>query len=86
MLAIALGIGYYLYSTYFVPQHDQTGTADEKRAGTQAAATPGLSRTEHDRQRSGHYGDAVRNSSSLKAYEQRARDTEKAVQQISNSR
>ncbi|HEX6125608.1 MAG TPA: hypothetical protein VFZ23_09585 [Pyrinomonadaceae bacterium] len=88
MVAIVVGIAYYLY-TGVQRSVDEINANEAKRVASQPEerpATPGLSRSEYDRQRSGHYGDAVKNSSSLKAHEQRTRETEKTIQQISNSR
>ena len=67
---------------------DEVNAKEAKRVASQPVerpATPGLSRSQYDQQRSGHYGDAVKNSPSLNAHQQRVKDTEKAVQQISNS-
>ncbi len=87
MIAFVLGLVYYFYDGV---QGTMEGinANDAKRVQSQPKerpATPGLSRSEHDRGRSGHYGDAVKDSQSLKAHDQRSKDTEKAIQQISNS-
>jgi ribosomal protein L40E len=83
-----LGVAYYFYSGVQGTM-EEVNANDTKRVASQPAerpATPGLSRTKYDQQRSGHYGDKVKDSPNLKAHEQRTKDTEKAIQQISNSR
>src|SRR5688500_10622037 len=83
MIALVAGVGYCIYTNYFGSTADGT-RGDAKQATSQPAA--GLSRTEHDKQRSGHYGNAVANSASLKAHQQNIDRTEKAIQQVSNSK
>ena len=86
-IACALAVVYYFY-TGVQGTMEEVNANDAKRVASQPQerpATPGLSRTKYDQQRSGHYGDAVKNSQSLKAHDQRTKDTEKAIQQISNS-
>ena len=87
MIAFVLGLGYYFYNGV-QGTTEEINANEAKRVGSQPAerpAAPGLSRTKYDQQRAGHYGDAVKNSPALNAHEQRVRDTEKAVQQVSNS-
>ena len=83
MLALVAGVAYYIYTSFFASTADVT-RGDAKQATSNPGA--GLSRTEHDKQRSGHYGNAVANSASLKAHQQNIDRTEKAIQQISNSK
>src|SRR5688572_17990639 len=52
MIAIVAGVAYYIYTSYF-GSTDDAKRSDAKQATSQPA---GLSRTEHDKQRSGHYG------------------------------
>ena len=87
LVAAVAGLAYYFFGGV-TESVDEVNAKEAKRVASQPderPATPGLSRTEYDRQRSGHYGDAVKNSPSLNAHQQRVKDTEKAVQQISNS-
>lgn len=87
LVAGAAGLAYYLFGGVS-KSVDEVNANEAKRVASQPderPATPGLSRTQYDRQRSGHYGDAVRNSPSLNAHQKRVQETEKAVQQISNS-
>ncbi|HVF30250.1 MAG TPA: hypothetical protein VNA22_04735 [Pyrinomonadaceae bacterium] len=87
MIAGVLGLVYYFYNGVQATTK-QVNANEAQRMASQPAerpAQPGLSRTKYDQQRSGHYGDAVKTSPSIKAHEQRSKDTEKAIQQISNS-
>ena len=87
-IVVALGFVYYFYSGVQGTM-EEINANEAQRIATQPAerpSSPGLSRTKYDQQRSGHYGEAVKNSQSLKAHEQRTKDTEKAIQQISNSK
>ena len=88
MIAAVLAVVYYFYSGVQTSV-DQISADESKRVASQPAPKPeqqGLSRTQYDQQRAGTYADAVRNSSSLNAHQQRVQDTEKAVQQLSNSK
>lgn len=87
MIALVLGVVYYFYSGVEGTM-EEIDTNEKKRVQSQQKQpqpAPGLSRTEQDRQRSGHYGDAVKNSPSLGAHNQHIKETEKAMQQVSNS-
>lgn len=86
MIAGVLGVVYYFYSGVQTSV-DEITASEAKRVASQPAAQPtqGLSRTQHDQQRAGHYGDAVKNSQSLNAHQKRVEETEKTVQQLSNS-
>lgn len=88
MIACALGLVYYFYNGVEGTM-EEINANDARRVGSQPKerpATPGLSRSQYDRQRSGHYGDAVKSSPSLGAHNQHIKDTEKAMQQVSNSK
>ena len=86
MIALVVGVVYYFYNGVQTSM-DEIQASEMKRVASQPSpqASPGLSRTQYDQQRTGHYGDAVKNSDSLKAHQKRVEDTEKAVQQISNT-
>ena len=88
MITIVLGLVYYFYDG--VRQSMAEIEANEaKRIATQTktrSADAGLSRSQSDQRRAGSFGDAVKNSSSLDAHQQRVNQTEKALQQVSNSK
>ena len=87
MIALVCGVVYYFYSG--VQQSiEEVNMNEAKRVGSQPIErpAPGLSRTQYDQQRAGHYGTAVANSQSLNAHQQRVSETEKALQQMSNTR
>ena len=83
MIVLVAGVAYYIYTSYFGSTQN-VKQVDAKQATSQPDT--GLSRTEYDKQRSGHYGNAVANSESLKAHQQNIDRTEKAIQQVSNSK
>lgn len=86
MIAAVLCVVYYFYDGVRTSM-DEVSASEAKRVASQPVAQPtqGLSRTQHDQKRAGHYGDAVKNSQSLNAHQKRVEETEKAVQQLSNS-
>jgi hypothetical protein len=87
-IVAVLALVYYFYSGV-QGSMEEVQRNEAKRIAEQPKerpAAPGLSRTQYDQQRSGHYGDAIKNSNGLKSHEQRTRDTEKAIEQISNSK
>lgn len=90
LIGIAIvGGGYYFYAGAPAPAAKTDVTEDAKPIQPQPKTQPeqqGLSRTQYDQKRAGHYGDAVKNSPSLGAHNQHVKDTEKAMQQVSNSR
>lgn len=84
--ALAAG-GYYIYSDLRASV-SQVGENEAKRVAAQPAAQPqhqGLSRTQQDRARSQRVANAVGASNSLAAHEQRVRETENMVNNLSNS-
>ena len=88
LLALVGGVAYYFY-TGTQGSIEQINANEAKRVASQPAErpmTPGLSRTEYDRRKANTYGDAVKNSPGLNAHQQRVNQTEKAVQELSNSR
>lgn len=86
MIAMVLGVVYYFYNGV---QHsmEEIQANEAKRIASQLPrrGDSGRSRTQSDRQKTTTYGDAVKNSSSLNAHQQRVKETEKAVQQVSNA-
>jgi ribosomal protein L37E len=88
VIVFVLGLVYYFYNGVQGTM-GEINSNEAKRVQSQPKerpATPGLSRSEYDRQRSGHYGDAVKNSPSLEAHKAHIKETEKAMQQVSNSK
>jgi hypothetical protein len=86
MIALVLGVVYYFYNGVEGTMEEiDANEAKRLQSQRKQQPAPGLSRTEQDRQRSGHYGDAVKNSPSLGAHNQHIKETEKAMQQVSNS-
>lgn len=88
LVAGAAGLAYYFFGGVN-ESVDEVNAQEAKRVATQPVerpATQGLSRSQYDRQRSGHYGDAVKNSPSLNAHQKHIQETEKAMQQVSNSK
>jgi len=82
-VALAAG-GYYIYSE-LQASVSKVGVNDAKRVAAQPAQQPGLSRTVQDRERSQRVANAVGASNSLAAHEQRVRETENLVNNLSNS-
>jgi len=88
IIGFVLGLVYYFYNGVQGTM-EEINANDVKRVESQPkehSESPGLSRSENDRRRAGHYGDAVKNSSSLDAHNQHIKETEKAMQQVSNSK
>ena len=88
MIALIVGVVYYFYNG--VEKEMEAINADEAKRNasqpSQRPVAPGTSRNQYDQQRAGRYGNAVSNSSSLGAHNQHIKETEKAMQQVSNSR
>lgn len=85
-VALAAG-GYYIYSA-MQDSVNKVGAAEAKRVAAQPAQQPqqpGLSRTVQDRERSQRVANAVGASNSLAAHEQRVRETEAMMNNLSNS-
>ena len=88
LIFVALGAGgYYIYAE-MQASVSKVGANEAKRAAAQPAQPPqqqGLSRTVQDRERSQRVANAVGASNSLAAHEQRVRETEAMVNNLSNS-
>ena len=87
LIFVALGAGgYYIYSE-MQASVSKVGANEAKRVGAQPIQQqqPGLSRTVQDRERSQRVANAVGASNSLNAHEQRVRETENLVNNLSNS-
>ena len=87
MIAAILGVVYYFYNGV-QNSMAEIDAAEAKRVASQPASgqSRGLSRSQQDRQRAGSFGNAVKNSESLNAHQKQIQQTEKAMQQVSNSR
>jgi hypothetical protein len=86
MVGLVGSLAYYVYSGT-QKSVEEINANDAKRVASQPAErpiTPGLSRSEYDRQKTQTYAEAVKNSSSLSAHQQHINQTEKTMQQISN--
>ena len=85
MITAVLAVVYYFYNGV-QNSMAEIDSAEAKRVASQLAPKPeqkGLSRSQSDQQRSGAYGNAVKNSPSLNAHQKHIQDTEKAMQQAS---
>ena len=83
MIAAVLGVVYYFY-TGVQSSMAEIDAAEAKRVASQPELKPeqkGLSRSQSDQQRSGAYGNAVKNSPSLNAHQKHIQETEKAMEQ-----
>lgn len=88
MIALVCWVVHYFYQGV---QHSMQEL--EENEARRIAAQPkmrsadsGLSRSQSQKRRAGSFGDAVKNSSSLDAHQQRVNQTEKTLQQMSNSK
>jgi len=84
--AIIFG-GYHLYQGAKASM-EEVSTNDAHRVATQPAQRPqraAISRAEQDRQHAGQIGTAVKESSSFQAKRKQEEETQKAIQQASNS-
>lgn len=86
LVASVGGLVYYFFAGT-QDSMDEINANEAKRVASQPAVQPaaGLSRTQYDQQRAGTYGNAVANSASLQAHQQHVDDTQKTMQQISNT-
>ncbi len=86
LVACVGGLAYYFYKGT-EQSMDEIDANEAKRVASQPAEHPpaGLSRTKYDQQRAGHYANAVANSPSLGAHQKHIEDTQKAMQQVSNT-
>ncbi len=76
MIALVAGLVYYFYSG--VPETTKAVNANSQ-------PTPGLSRIQADQQRAAYVGNAFVNSASLNAHQKHIDETQKVMQQVSNS-
>jgi hypothetical protein len=87
IIAMVLGVVYYFY--HGVQQSmEEIQVNEARRLASQPTPRPqeqGLTRSQQDQQRAGTYGDAVRKSESISDHNKHIQDTEKAMQQASNS-
>ena len=88
MVTIVGALAYYIFTgtedsikKVTAEETNRTGMAPSERP-----LTPGLSRSEYDRQKTQTYSNAVRNSPSLAAHDKHIQQTEKMMQQISNGK
>ena len=85
LIFVALGAGgYYIYSE-MQASVSNVGANEAKRVAAQPAQQPGSSRAVQDRERSQRVANAVGASNSLAAHEQRVRETENMMNNLTNS-
>lgn len=85
ILAVAAGGLYYIFSG-MQQSVSEVNANDAKRVASQPTQQPtGLSRTEYDRQRAGQYGNAIKDNPSFAAQQKHNEETQKIMQQASNS-
>ena len=88
MIAVVAGIVYYFYHGVQVSMQELE-LEEQKRISSQSRAQPqqpGLSRSQAEQQRAGSYASAVSNSQSLKEHQKHIDETQKAMNQVSNSK
>lgn len=85
MLATVLGIVYYFYHGVQMSMQD-IDAEEAQRLASQSKVKQARNRSEAQKQQTGAYANAVQNSSSLNAQQQHNVETQKAMQQVSNSR
>ena len=85
MIAIVVGIVYYFYNGVQTSMQELE-IEEQKRLASQPKNQPtGLSRSQAEQQRTGTYGNLVSNSQSLKDHQNRVDETQKVMNQVSNS-
>lgn len=88
LILAAVAGGIYYFFVGMQESVSEVNANDANRVASQPApqpTQPGLSRTEYDRQRAGNVGDAIRNNPSLEEHKKRTEETQKLIQQASNS-
>ncbi|HKP69152.1 MAG TPA: hypothetical protein VJV05_07705 [Pyrinomonadaceae bacterium] len=86
MIAGAVGIVYYFYHGVQVSMQELE-QQDQQRQAAQSKARPNnFSRSQAEKQRAGSYASAVSNSQSIKDHQKHIDETEKAMNQVSNSK
>ena len=86
MIAIVVGIVYYFYNGVQTSMQELE-LDEQKRQASQPRVQPaGLSRSQAEQQRSGSYGNLVGNSQSLKEHQKHIDETQKIMNQVSNSK
>jgi hypothetical protein len=86
-IALVAGVFYYFYNG-LKQSVDEVNADEAKRVAAQPTVQPasaGLSRTEYDKQRAGGVGNLVKKSPGLTAHQQHIDETQKAMQQVSNT-
>jgi hypothetical protein len=85
LIFVALGAGgYYIYSE-MQASVSKVGANEARRVAAQPAQQPASSRAVQDRERSQRVANAVGASNSLAAHEQRVRETENMMNNLTNS-
>ena len=86
LIAGVVGAGYYFY----IGTGEAVGPSKIPESKPPVIQTPatsqGLSRTEHDRQRAANVGDAIRQNPGLEAQKKQQEETQRVMQQVTNSK
>lgn len=87
LLVVAFVGGFAYYAYYGLQKSaDDVYSGEIKRIEAQKQdRTAGLSRSEYEKQRTGTFGSAIKNSNSLSAHNERIAETQKAMQAASNA-
>lgn len=85
-IALVVGAVYYFYSGVAQDADQVNATRSKPPAVHTPQPSQGLSRTEYDRQRAANVGDAIRQNPGLEAQKKQQQETQRIMQQVSNSR
>jgi uncharacterized protein HemX len=86
VIAGAVGIVYYFYHGVQVSMQEMEREEQQRIAAQPKPRSNNLSRSEAEKQRAGSYGSAVSNSQSLKDHQKHIDETQKIMNQVSNSK
>ena len=86
VIAGAVGIVYYFYHGVQVSMQELEQQDQQRQAAQSKVRPKNLSRSQAENQRAGSYAGAVSNSQSLKDHQKHIDETEKAMNQVSNSK
>jgi hypothetical protein len=86
IVVVLFGAGYYFY-TGVDDKVEQINTNEAHRITVQKPDdSKGLSRTEYDRRRAANVGDAIKQNPGLEAQTKQQEETQRIMQQVSNSK
>ena len=81
-IIVLIGVAYYIYSGFQTPAQGNSADQHPPQATPQPA---GLSRTKYDQQRAGNFANNVKGNPSFEAKRQHDEETQKIMNQVSNS-